>query len=258
MQTNAKAREELDRASAQSIKRLDAIIAGTQSKGCAGENILEHVFSKLPVEWQVRNFTIGNKTVEFGLRLPNQLILPIDSKWAATPLLDQFIASSDPSERLSLKAKIEDAVLVKAKEVKKYLEPSLTMSFGIAAVPDAVFELSSGISPEITQLNVVLISYRMFVPYLLLVFETVLKTSQHVDLDRLSAYLQTAQQSVSTVQEELQGRFSRALTMLANSRDEMTAHLAKIGSGLLGLKITATSQSQLRESSPVAVPALQG
>jgi len=33
----------------------------------------------------------------------------------------------------------EDAVLAKAKEVKKYLEPSLTMSFGIAAVPDTVF-----------------------------------------------------------------------------------------------------------------------
>jgi Uncharacterized protein conserved in bacteria len=129
LQTNAKAREHLERASADSIKRLEAVIAGTQSKGTAGENILEQVFSRLPVEWQVRNFTIGNKTVEFGLRLPNDLILPIDSKWAATALLDQFIATEDPAERVSLKTKIEDAVLAKAKEVTKYLEPSLTMTF---------------------------------------------------------------------------------------------------------------------------------
>jgi len=44
-----------------------------------------------------------------------------------------------------LKAKIKAAVLAKAKEVKKYLDPSLTMSFGVAAVPDAVFDLSSGL-----------------------------------------------------------------------------------------------------------------
>ena len=100
-------------------------------------------------------------------------------------------------------------MLAKAKEVRKYLEPSLTMTFGIAAVPDAVFELSSGILAEVYQLNVVLVSYSMFVPYLLLVFETVLKSSQNIDLDKLSAYLQTAQQSVLAVQEELQGRFSR-------------------------------------------------
>lgn len=256
LQTNAKAREELERASAESIKHLEAIIAGTQSKGMAGENILDQVFSKLPVEWQVRNFAIGNKTVEFGLRLPNELILPIDSKWAATGLLDQFIATEDPSERVSLKARIEDAVLAKAEEVRKYLEPSLTMSFGIAAVPDAVFELSSGILPEIYKLNVVLVSYSMFVPYLLLVFETVLKTSRNIDLEKLSAYLQTAQQSVSTVQEELQGRFSRALTMLQNSRDDMTANLAKISGGLMGLRITSSPQPALEPQS-AAMPALE-
>ena len=250
LQTNAKAREHLERASADSIKRLEAVIAGTQSKGTAGENILEQVFSRLPVEWQVRNFTIGNKTVEFGLRLPNDLILPIDSKWAATALLDQFIATEDLAERVSLKTKIEAAVLAKAKEVTKYLEPSLTTPFGIAAVPDAVFELSSGILAEVYQLNVVLVSYSMFVPYLLLVFETVLKSSQNIDLDKLRAYLQTAQQSVLAVQEELQGRFSRALTMLGNSRDDMTAHLAKIGSGLIGLKISSNGHSALPPTEP--------
>ncbi len=90
----------------------------------------------------------------------------------------------------------------------------------------------SGILADAYRLNVVLVSYSMFFPYLLLVFQTVRKSSQNVDLDKLSAYLQTAEQNVFAVQEELQGRFSKALTMLGNSRDDMTAHLAEIGSGL--------------------------
>ena len=56
----------------RAIRRLETVIAGTQSKGAAGENILDVVFSKLPAEWQVRNFPVGNKSVEFGLRFETQ------------------------------------------------------------------------------------------------------------------------------------------------------------------------------------------
>ena len=79
--TNSK---EVERQIADSIRRLETVIAGTQTKGAAGENVLEVIFSKLPAEWQVRNFKIGGKSVEFALRLPNELIMPIDSKWTAT------------------------------------------------------------------------------------------------------------------------------------------------------------------------------
>ncbi|HUW96323.1 MAG TPA: DNA recombination protein RmuC, partial [Anaerolineae bacterium] len=85
-----RAREDLERRTADSVRRLEMVIAGTQTKGAAGENILEAVFANLPPEWQVRNFRVGDKAVEFGLRLPNNLILPIDSKWPATHLLEQF------------------------------------------------------------------------------------------------------------------------------------------------------------------------
>jgi len=78
-----KARQEVEARTADSVGRLEMIIAGTQSKGLAGENIMEVVFAKLPIEWQARNFNMNGKTVEFGLRLPNNLVLPIDSKWPA-------------------------------------------------------------------------------------------------------------------------------------------------------------------------------
>lgn len=239
LQTHAKVRQELEGRTAESIRRLETIIAGTQTKGAAGENILEMVFAKLPADWQVRNFRVGDKAVEFGLRLPNNLVLPIDSKWAATNLLEQFVACDDLNEQQKLKAQIEAAVLERAKEVRKYIDPNLTVNFGVAAVPDAIYDLCCGIQADVFQLNVVLVSYSMFVPYLLLVFQTVLKTSQNIDWQKLDGYLQSAQANIKELQEELEGRFSRAITMLNNSRSDMGVHLSKASSGLTSLQINA-------------------
>ena len=241
LQTSAKARRDIEQVTADSIRRLEAVIAGTQSKGSAGENILELVFAKLPIEWQVRNFTVGGKPVEFGLRLPNNLILPIDSKWAATGLLEQFMAASEPADQQRLKGEIEKAVIHKAKEVKKYIDPSVTMAFGVAVVPDAIYDLSAGIQTEAFLLNVVLVSYSMFVPYLLLVFQMALRTSQNIDLQKLDAAIHTAQDNIKSLQEELDNRFSRAITMLNNSRDDMRAHMSKAASSLTSLQIGAGS-----------------
>ena len=234
-----RARQDMERQTADSIRRLEMIIAGTQTKGAAGENILETVFADLPQEWQVRNFRVGDKAVEFGLRLPNNLVLPIDSKWPATHLLEQFTASEDPEELRKLKGQIEKAVLDKAKEVRKYIDPNVTVNFGIAAVPDAVYDLSTGVQADVFQLNVVLIGYSMFVPYLLLVFQTILKTSQSIDMQRLDAYLKSADENIQAAQGELEGRYSRALTMLTNSRDELSVLLSKVRSGLTSVQISA-------------------
>jgi DNA recombination protein RmuC len=246
MHVHVRAGQESERQTAESIRRLEAIIAGTQSKGAAGENLLELFFARLPVEWQARDFRIGGKTVEFALRLPNNLVMPIDSKWAATHLLDQFNNTEDLQEQQQLKKAIEEAVLAKAREVRKYIDPSVTVNFGLAVVPDAVYELCSGIMPETFQMSVVLVSYSMLVPYLLLVFQTHLKSSQSIDLQKLDAYLHTAQESIAALQEELDGRFARSLTMMNNSRDEMRAILSKLGSSLAGLQMgPALSQGDL-------------
>jgi DNA recombination protein RmuC len=243
LQASAKARQEIEQKTAASISRLETIIAGTQSKGSAGENIVELIFAKLPVEWQVRNFKVNGKTVEFGLRFPNNLVLPIDSKWAATDLLEQFTDSENPDEQQKLKSEIEKAVIQKAKEVRKYIDPSITTTFGVAVVPDAIYELCASIYPEIFKVGIVLVSYSMFVPYLLLVFHTILKSEQNIDLQKLDAYLQTAQSGLNDLQEEINGRFSRALTMLNNSRDDMQAHISSVNTSLTGVKVGAIARN---------------
>jgi len=56
LRAQAKARQELAQQTAESIKRLEAIMAGTHTKGAAGENILELDFAKLPLSvlWRCR------------------------------------------------------------------------------------------------------------------------------------------------------------------------------------------------------------
>ncbi len=238
------ARSDLERRTAASIARLEAVIAGTHSKGAAGESILEAAFSQLPPEWQLRNFTVGNRVVEFALRLPNGLVLPIDSKWPATDLIERFAASDDIEEQRRLKAQIEQTVLQRAGELRKYLDPNLTMNFAIAMVPDAVFELSAGAQGQAFRMNVVVLGYGMFLPYLLLVFQSVLASARSVDLQQLDAYLDTVHESLEAVSEELEGRFARAVTMLANSRNDMSAHIAR----------ASAAHASLQLSQPVSQP----
>ncbi|HIE12339.1 MAG TPA: DNA recombination protein RmuC [Desulfotomaculum sp.] len=237
LQAQINARQEMEQRTAESIRRLETIIAGTQTKGAAGENILEAVFAQLPPEWQLRDFRVGNKVVEFGLRLPNGLVLPIDSKWPATGLLEQFAASADPSEQQKLKKQIEDIVLNKAREVKKYLDPSLTADFAVLAVPDAVYGLCAGIQAAAFRENVVIVGHSMFLPYLLLVFQTILKSAQDIDLERLRTSLETFREGISALQNELDTRFSKALAMLNNSQNEMRTYLSKLDRQLAALQV---------------------
>lgn len=236
LHTHIKSKQEIERQTAESIRRLEAVIAGTQSKGEAGENVLQAVFNNLPAEWRAENIKLNNKTVEFALKLPNQLYLPIDSKWPATNALEKFANSASEQEKQRLKKEIEDEVFKKAKEIEKYIDPNLTVNFGVIVVPDAVYQLCGSVQVKVFESNVVLINYSMFLPYLLLVFQTILKTSQSIDLQKLDAYLQTVQQSVNLMTDEVEGRFSRSITSLSNSRDQMRNILSKINTSLAGLR----------------------
>lgn len=110
-----------------------------------------------------------------------------------------------------------------------------------------MFDLGSKIQVEAYKLNVVLVGYGMFVPYLLLVFHTFLKSAQQLDLERLTSYLKAAQASITDLQDEVEGRLSRAVTMLSNSRDDMGAQLARVSTQLTTLELGAAAKTGGRE-----------
>ena len=220
----------------ESVKRLEMVLAGTNSKGAAGENILDLIFSNLPEDWQVRDFKVGGKQVEFGLRLPNNLILPVDSKWPATDLVERYAVCDVVDEQHRLRKEIETCVLAKAREVEKYIDPSITVNMGVAVVPDAVYDLCPGARVDAFDRGVAIISYRMFVPYLLLVYQTTARSGQTVDMQKLSAFLSTIQKVSRDLLEEIDGRLSRGLTMVENSRNEMRVNAGKLTTSIMGLR----------------------
>ena len=245
-----KARTNIEKQTADSIARLETIIAGSGSKGAAGERVLENLISKLPTEWQVQNFRIGNKPVEFGLKLSNGLILPIDSKWAATNLLEQFSASTDLDEQKKLREQIERIVINKAKEVQKYIEPNITTSFGVAVIPDAIYDICPTVNLETRKNNVVIVSYSMFLPYLLLIFDTVLRTSRTINMEKLNANVQAVQKSIADLGEEIEGRYSKAITMLEYSKRDLKGHIGKANNALTNIQMTSNQSSTIPPESP--------
>ncbi len=247
VQSHLHERKGLEQQTSDSIKRLEGILAGSQSKGLAGENIVSHFLSELPAGWQVRDYKIGGKKVEFGLKLPNNLVLPIDSKWAATDLLDKFSNTENLDKRRLLKTEIKRCVLNKAREVKKYIEPTLTTHFGIAAVPDAIYNLCPECQIEAFEMRVVVISYSLLVPYLLMVLQSTASLSTSYDASRLHSCIRTTEDSLQSLQSELDGRFARAITMLSNAKDDMRVQISKANTGMAKLQAESPDTNSIIE-----------
>lgn len=152
---------------AASIKRLEDLLAGSKSRGQAGENIVGAILAQLPAGWVDTNVRVNNKTVEFALRLPGQKWIPIDSKWPALPLLDQWARTDDPAVRKGLEEKIRRETGKKAEEVAKYLDPDQTLDLAVAVVPDAVYDLCLEERVSALRSHVVLVSYSQALPFLL-------------------------------------------------------------------------------------------
>src|SRR5262245_30256481 len=77
----------------------------------------------------------------------------------------------------------------------------------------------------------------MFIPYLLLVFHTILKSSQTIDLEALERAIQETETSVSKIRAELEGRHAKGLTMIQNARDEINAQAGRVSSCLSNIRV---------------------
>ena len=75
---------------ADSLRRLEAVVAGSSTRGAAGENILARALGQLPPDLLEINVAFGNKVVEYALRLPGGRYLPIDSKWTSVAPLERL------------------------------------------------------------------------------------------------------------------------------------------------------------------------
>ena len=239
----------------QSLRRLEAVIAGSPSRGAAGENILEEAFRHLPPDMVRRNVWVAGKVVEFGLHLPGGKLLPIDSKWTSSAALTE-LAQPDlpPARRPQLAAAVEKEVERRIREVSQYIDPATTAPFALAAVPDAAYGVCRSAFAEAHRRHVMIVAYSMTLPYLLLLYQLHLQFARTVDMDNLQACLMEIDRQLDALDASLENKVQRAVTMLGNAYQDGKQVTARIRASVHGIQ--AAGQLDAAEPPPPAEPLL--
>ena len=241
------ARHQVEDDARQSLRRLEAVIAGSSTRGAAGENILEEAFRHLPPEMVQRNVWVKGKVCEFGLRLPGGKLLPIDSKWPSSGALEELEVSAglDPARRARLAAGIEREVEKRVREVSQYIDPGTTAPFALAAVPDGAYELCRAAFAEAHRRHVIVVGFSMALPYLLTLYQLHLQFARSVDMENLQASLMDVDRQLDALEGVLENRLQKAITMLSNAYTE-----GKAVSSRIRASATSIQRSERLEGTP--------
>ncbi len=218
------------------LRKVSGVLAGRNSGG-AGENILREALRLFPSEWVRSPFQVGGNDVEFGLVLFNKQVIPIDSKFAATELLEAMARPGDDGEKVRALKQIEDRVLKRAAEVGKYLDPSTTTPFAICAVPDSVYQVLRSAHLRAWQdYRVMVMSYSTTIPVLLALFHLHQKYAGTVDEAQLEACLSAIETQVVVIHKSLENKVKEAETRLGNAYAECSGALGMIEGSLAKVK----------------------
>jgi DNA recombination protein RmuC len=230
-------RHQMEEDSRQSLRRLEAVIAGSPSRGSAGENILEESFRHLPPDMVRRNVWVGGRVVEFALQLPGGKLLPIDSKWTSSAALEELGRPDiPPARRVQLAAVVEKEVERRVREVSQYIDPATTAPFALAAVPDAAYGVCRGAFAEAHRRHVMIVGYSMALPYLLLLHHLHLQFARGVDLENLQATLMEVDRQLDVLDAALENRVQRAIVMLGSAYADGKQVSGRLRASLRGIQ----------------------
>ena len=249
--------QKLDQA-ADSLRRLEAVVAGSATRGVAGENILARALTQLPADLLELNVAFGNKIVEYALRLPGGRYLPIDSKWTSVGVLERLeaLGEGQPQERKRLADQVVRDVRSRIKEMTKYLDPERTLSLGLLAVPDAVYTVAPEAHADGYREGILVVPYSLALPYVLALYRLTLRFGCAVDTDQLADRLRALSECVRKLDEEVEGRLSRGIVQLENSREALRDHLGDARRSTD--RLLQTAESEMGAAEPAALPAAVG
>ena len=236
------ARQSIEDEARSSLKRLESVIAGSSTRGAAGENILEEVLKHLPPEMLQRNVWVGGKVVELALQLPGGKLLPIDSKWVSSGALEQLAEPGlDAQRRAQLSSQVEREVERRVREVSQYIDPASTSTFALAVIPDAAYEVCRGAIVAAHRRHVMVVGYAMALPYLLTLYQLHLQFARTVDMEKLQSALIDVERHLDTLEAILDNKLQRALTMLQNTYTEGKQVSARIRSAAQSVQTSETA-----------------
>jgi hypothetical protein len=212
------------------------------------------------------NFRVNGKVVEYALILANSRRLPIDSKWPSPELIERLSdGAATPEQQAALVGEVERVLKAKVREVRQYIDPSTTLSWAVAAVPDPIFNACRRGHLEAFREGVVLMPYSMTIPYLLGLFRLHLQYARSVDLENLEGYLQQIEECVTAIDRSLENSIARGSTMVQNAYSECKRNVGQLRGALAGLRAipenaVVEGQARLRlvEAAPESLPAASG
>ncbi len=240
------ARQPVEDEARASLRRLESVIAGSSTRGAAGENILEETLRHLPPEMLQRNVWVGGKVVELALRLPGGKLLPIDSKWVSSAALEQLAEPGlDAPRRAQLTAQVEREVERRVREVSQYIDPATTSPFALAVIPDAAYDVCRGAIVGAHQRHVMVVGYAMALPYLLTLYQLHLQFARSVDMEKLQSALIDVERHLDTLEGVLENKLQRAVTMLQNAYGEGKQVSARIRASAQSVQVTDTEGAEL-------------
>jgi DNA recombination protein RmuC len=235
------ARQPVEEEARASLKRLESVIAGSSTRGAAGENILEEALRHLPPEMLQRNVWVGGKVVELALRLPGGKLLPVDSKWVSSGALEQLGEPGlDAPRRSQLSAQVEREVERRVREVSQYIDPAITSPFALAVIPDAAYDVCRGAIVDAHRRHVMVVGYAMALPYLLTLYQLHLQFARTVDMEKLQSALIDVERHLDTLEGILENKLQRAVTMLQNAYGEGKQVSARIRASAQSVQVAET------------------
>ena len=244
------ARQSVEEEARASLKRLESVIAGSSSRGAAGEHILEEALRHLPPEMLQRNVWVGGRVVELALRLPGGKLLPMDSKWVSSVALEQLAEPGlDANRRAQLMGQVEREVERRVREVSQYIDPAITSPFALAVIPDAAYDVCRGAIVTAHMRHVMVVGYAMALPYLLTLYQLHLQFARTVDMEKLQSALIDIERQVDVLEGILENRVQRSLTVLQNAYTEGKQASAKIRASTQAVQIVEAGGS-LSTASP--------
>ncbi len=218
---------QLDRAT-DSLRRLELVVAGSGTRGLAGENILARALSQLPPDLLETNVAFGARVVEYAIRLPDGRLLPIDSKWTSAGDLATLETADDPEERRRIREQVARETRIRIREMVKYLDPERTLSLAVLAVPDAVHAAVPEAHAEGWREGVLLVPYSLALPFVLCLYRLVVRFGRAPEAEEVGARLADLGEALQRMDEEVEGRLSRALVQAANGRDALRGELSRV------------------------------
>lgn len=210
VRTAQTARQQMEDELRQAVGRIEAVMAGRERRGEAGEQVVAAALRQLPASMVEHGFKVSGKIVEFALVLPDGRRLPIDSKWTAGDLLQRLAEAPPGLEADTLADEIERTVGRRAREVAQYISPPTTLPWAVAAVPDPAYAVCRKAHLEAFRAGVIVLPYSLTLPYLLTLYQLYLQYTGSMDVEGLSTTLTQMERHLEALDRTLENSIARA------------------------------------------------